>query len=278
VIAACLKWVDRRPEVDPLDGGVTTHARTAGLSPADAAALEWALRAGEEWDRPVTAVVAGPAGADAVLRDALGCGAASVVRIDLDAATPSATVAAALAAVLREVEATTVWCGDHSLDRGSGSVPAFLAAELGAAQALGLVDVELGPPGQVTALRRLDGGRRERLAVAGAGVLSVEGSTARLRRAALRGVLAAHDAEPDVRAGPAVRSTGGAAVSSLRPYRPRPRTVAAPAGTTALARIAELTAAGTAKVHREVLALDPAEAAERILAALAAWGYDLPPP
>jgi electron transfer flavoprotein beta subunit len=276
VIVACVKWVDRRPEVDRLRGAVATHARTAGMSPADAAALEWALRAAEVWGQRVTAVVAGPAGAEAVLREALGCGAADAVRIDLDPDAPSATVAAALAVVLREIEATNVWCGDHSLDRGSGSVPAYLAAELGAAQALGLVAVELGPPGQLTALRRLDGGRRERLALSGNAVLSVEGSTTRLRRASLRDVLAANGVVPEVRATPSVaRSTAGPE-RTLRPYRPRPRAVAAPAGATALARIAELTAAGAAKAHREVLVLDAPEAAERILAALAAWGYELP--
>ena len=51
MIAACLKWVDRRPEVDPLDAHVSTDARTAGMSAADAAALEWALRTGERLGR-----------------------------------------------------------------------------------------------------------------------------------------------------------------------------------------------------------------------------------
>ena len=44
-----MKWVDRRPEVDPLTGAVHTDARTSGPSDADEAALEWALRIGEAW-------------------------------------------------------------------------------------------------------------------------------------------------------------------------------------------------------------------------------------
>ena len=40
-----------------------------------------------------------------------------------------------------------VLCGDRSADRGTGALPAFLAHELGAAQALGLVRLELGDDG-----------------------------------------------------------------------------------------------------------------------------------
>ena len=71
MIVSCLKWVDRRPEVDPLEGHVARGSRSAGMSDADAAALEWALRCGEAWDRPVTAITAGSAAADAVLREAV---------------------------------------------------------------------------------------------------------------------------------------------------------------------------------------------------------------
>ena len=64
------------------------------------------------------------------------------MRIDAPATSPSAAVAPALAAVAAGRD--WVVCGDVSADRGSGSVPAFLAAELDAAQALGLVAVGLG--------------------------------------------------------------------------------------------------------------------------------------
>ena len=93
MIAACLKWVDLRPEIDPLDAHVRTDPRTAGLSAADAAALEWALRAGDRWDQPVLAVTAGPPEADRVLRDAVAAGASRAVRIDLPTSAASAVVA-----------------------------------------------------------------------------------------------------------------------------------------------------------------------------------------
>jgi electron transfer flavoprotein beta subunit len=277
VIAACLKWVDLRPEIDPLDAHVRTDPRTAGLSAADAAALEWALRAGDRWDQPVLAVTAGPPEADRVLRDAVAAGASRVVRIDLPTSAPSAVVATAIGAVLGPVGITSVWCGDHSLDRGSGAVPAFLAAELGAAQALGLIDVELGAEaGHLTAWRRLDRGRREHVRLDGPGVLSVEGSTARLRRAALGAVMTSgRTAVEVVTPSPAVSEGLGMADNHLlRPYRPRARVLPGPAGATALDRVRALTESSAATSHsHEVVVLDPPEAADRILDALAAWGY-----
>jgi electron transfer flavoprotein beta subunit len=267
VIAACLKWVDRRPDVDGLTGAVHADTRSAGASDADEAALEWALRTGTAWDVDVLAVTAGPVAADAILRDAIAAGAARAIRVDVPADAPSETVAAALAPHL--AGCAVVWCGDASVDRGSGSVPAYLAAHLGAAQALGLVAVDLGRD-DITALRRLDGGRRERLRVTAPGVCSVEGSTARLRRAPLAASLAARTAPVEVRTGPAASP---ARPVSTRPFRPRARALAAPAGATALDRIATLTASATATAHGQPVALEPAEAADRLLETLRTWGY-----
>ena len=255
--------------------------RFAGVSAADRAALEWALRTRDAQQAtggpqlPVVAVTVGPVGAEAVLRDALACGADRAIRIDLPFGSPSRAVAVAIASALRHLvdSSSRIWCGDHSFDRGTGSVPAYLAGELGIAQALGLVAVEPAA-GVVEALRRLDGGRRERLSIDGAAVLSVEGSTAMLRRAPLRGLLGR--ASIEVVAGEAVAPAGlpGHASDSLsRPYRPRARTYAPPTGQTALERVKSLTAAGAAVAHGETVTLDPDAAADRILAALAEWGY-----
>jgi electron transfer flavoprotein beta subunit len=273
MIAACIKWVDRRPQVDPLDGVVTVDPRRGTMSDADAAALEWALRCGDAWDEPVLALTAGPDGAASVLRDALACGAARAVQIDLSPTSASRVVAAAIAGVLREHRVATVWCGDHSIDRGSGSVPAYLAAEMGTAQALGLIDVEVRERADLVVLRRLDGGRRERLRVRG-GVLSVEGASAPLRRAALAAALAAGTGTIEVHRGPPAED-GTPAL--LRPFRPRARALAAPHGASALDRIVELLDVGASSSHGEVVVLDPAAAADRLLAALAAWGYEPAP-
>ncbi|MEO5679585.1 MAG: putative mycofactocin-associated electron transfer flavoprotein, partial [Acidimicrobiales bacterium] len=124
-VAVCQKWVDRRPEVDALTGAVSADPRTRGPSAADQAALEWALRAAGAWGSPVLVVTAGPVGADGMLREALAAGADRAVRVDLEITAPSPAVAAALAGIV--AGAALVLCGDWSLDRGSGSVPAYLA-------------------------------------------------------------------------------------------------------------------------------------------------------
>lgn len=266
-ITSCLKFVDTRPELDPAGTIHDTDDRFSGVSAADRAALEWALRCADAWDDEVHVVTAGPAAADRVLRDAVATGAARATRIDLDPAAPSDVVAAEIAAVIEG--SSLVWCGDLSLDRGSGSVPAFLAARLGAAQALGLVHVELRERGALTALRRLDGGRRERVRATAPAVLSVEGAVATLRRASLSAALAARTAVIDVAGSlplaPAHRPT--------RPYRPRARVLPGPSGDRALDRIRSLTAAGTTTAHGEIVTLEPPAAADRIIDALRAWGY-----
>jgi electron transfer flavoprotein beta subunit len=305
LIGACLKWVERRPEVDPLTGEVGTDARTSGASEADRSALEWALRLCEAWGGEVVAVTAGTAEAEPVLRDALAAGADRAVRVDLPATAASAAVASGLAAAL--AGATAVVCGDWSLDRGSGSVPAFLAARLGAAQALGLVTIALEAPGVEAVARnrgpssgaaagdagdgqvgrggrtdghvlrverRLDGGWRERLTVTAPMVLSVEGRD-RLRRADLDGLLRARAAPIDLVAAPATAAALAAYVPPVRtgPYRPRPRVLPPPTGGSARERILALTGALVDRTPPELVTLDPASAADRLLVQLQTWGY-----
>lgn len=260
MIVACLKWVTHP--------GEPNDARYAGMSPADQSALEFALAQAALMGGEVTAVTVGPPDAESVLRDALACGARHALRIDAPDALTSARVAAAIA--LAVPAAQWVWCGDYSLDRGTGSVPAFLADALGARQALGIIAVELHDE-SVTATRRLDGGRRELLSVSAPAVISVEGATAQLRRAGLAALRTTSQLPIEVRQ---PTSTSGADDAVVRPYRPRARALAAPRGTHPLDRLRALTDAGSvAATHGESVVLEPAQAAERIVTALRSWGY-----
>jgi electron transfer flavoprotein beta subunit len=239
-----------------------------GMSEPDAAALETALGLDDAWSAGgVTVVSAGPPAVDHGLREALAAGAREAVRIDVPSGLRSDAVARALAP--RCAGAAWVLCGDASADRGSGSVPGFLAAELGIGQALGLVGVDRRPDGGLRVVRRLDGGRREVLTATSPTVLSVEGSVARLRRASLPAELAAQRATIVVVAGPDGPVERPA---STRVYRPRPRALAMPTGD-AFARIGQLTDAGTSARRDEVVALEPDVAARRIVDTLRAWGY-----
>jgi electron transfer flavoprotein beta subunit len=255
-VVACLKWVTPRADDDD---------RFAGISAADQSALEFALRSaypGED----VVAVSAGPTGAERALREAIACGVSRAIRIDLDPRASSSDVAAAIGSAV--AGARLVWCGDYSLDRGTGSMPGFLAARLGVGQALGLIDVTIDGD-SMSVVRRLDGARREIVRVSGSAVLSVEGSTARLRRASLRGVLAAESATVQVIAA----SSRIVDTVDEKPFRPRARALAAPAGTSALDRVRSLTDAGATTQRSETVVLDPPEAAARIVSTLRDWGY-----
>jgi len=259
-IVACLKWVTHPGE--PHD------ERFAGISPADQSALELALVQAAAMGTTVTVVSVGPAAAQRVLRDALACGAGRAVHVLAPVAPTSTDVADAIADAVPD--AAWVWCGDYSLDRGTGSVPAFLAARLNAQQALGVIAIEPSGHQQITATRRLDGGRRELLQVQSPAVVSVEGAVAHLRRAGLAALRAAATAVVDV-VQPASSTHPDDAV--VRPYRPRARALAAPAGTP-LDRLRALTDAGEAVAARgETVVLEPADAAARIVASLRSWGY-----
>lgn len=281
-VAACVKWVDLRPDVDPVHGNVAPSARGGGFSPADRCALEVALRLGEAWGTGVVLVCAGPPEAEGPLADLAASGAQRVVRIDQSGGLPSERTAEVVAPVLgpADLDVRAVVCGDLSYDRGSGAVPALLAHHLQFAQALGLIEVEPGPGGSLAAVRRLDGARRERLAVTGPCVVSVEGAVATLRRAPLGAAL--HGSGPatalEVRTGRIERHVEP---PRLRPWRPRARVLPSPTGASAFERIVTLTGALTERTPPRTVEASPAEAAALILAQLREWGYvddDAPPP
>jgi electron transfer flavoprotein beta subunit len=254
MIAVCIKWVAGRV--------------TSGLSAADEAAIEMALRHGSHVRTSVIAVTVGGAGADTGMRTALACGVKTAIRVDAADDLDSASVAAALSPVV--AHSTAVWCGDYSSDRGTGSVPVFLAARLQRQQALGLVGVEFADTLRVT--RRLDGGRREILRVTGPAVLSVEGSVARLRRASLRSALTAQSSEV-LPYGSAITGAAAHPLITVRPYRPRARVLPAPVGATALDRLRALTDVSTAPQPGETVEARPPVAAQRIIEVLTDWGY-----
>jgi len=315
LLVACLRHADRRPSVDPVTGRVDRDPRGAGPAPSEWAALELALQLAEAWGGEVLAVCAGPPDADRTLREAAAVGA-RVLRVVRTAAPHTSMLtgapdpldpldsyldelagdgsetAAALAVAIRTVgEPDLVICGDRSADRGSGSVPAFLAAELGAAHALGQVRLraepvhgqgiagEIGAAGETGAgswslvgERRLDRGRRERLRIPRPAVVSVEAAGLRLRRAGMRATLAATRLQvPTIR--PDVPVPNGHRGPS-RPYRPRTHVVPAPEGASSRDRLLALTGALVERTPPTVVRpSDPAEAADVLLEYLRRNGY-----
>jgi electron transfer flavoprotein beta subunit len=297
LVVACLRITDLRATVDPLDGSISRDPLGVGLSPADAAALEHALRMAESWDGRVVAVAVGPESIDPILREVAALGV-TVVRVPAQhesdghryvaelAEDEHGLAETVLAAVRPFGRPVLVVCGDRSVDRGTGALPAFLAHASGAAQALGLVALRSdGTPqsdglGAVVVERRLDAGWRERLRVPLPAVCSVEGAGVRLRRASLAGALAVADAAVPVdrslgvtAAGPTA-GTEGLHIGATRPYAPRTRVIPAPEGHDPRLRLLALTGALVAHDPPTVVhPADAAEAADVLLSFLARHGY-----
>jgi electron transfer flavoprotein beta subunit len=294
---ACLRVCDLHPEVDPLTGAVRTEVAGLGLSQADAAALEHTLRAAETWAVPAVAVTAGPAGVDPVLRDVAALGV-SVLRIEPTGAADGdegEELAGDERRLARQVAEAIVHafgrprCGDRSVDRGTGAFPGYLAHELGAAQALGLVtltptgpDTDAVEGGRerrtgVAAERRLDAGWRERLFVPLPAVCSVEGAGVQLRRAGLDAALAAAVLSVRVSRTPAPPEPADAArvrIGAPRPFSPRPRTVPAPAAADPRLRVLDLCGALEDRDPPVVVGpMDAGVAADELLAFLDRHGY-----
>ena len=284
VIVAALSWSWRETEVDPLTGAVRANLRDRGPNASELAALEYALRLGEKWDAQVVAATVAPVEADEMLRDALAVGAAQALRVEparwMARPRPAGLVggeqqsAAALAAALRQDYGVPdlVLCGDLAADRATGSFPAFLAASLGAAQALGCVRLEPVDGRSLKVYRRLDGGRREVLIVRPPAVVSIEAAGVRLRRAGLPATLATANIPITVASTPAAAARR-IRVLGAHPYRPRPRELPEPTGT-ALRRTLELTGALVERTPPTVVGpLPPDQAASELLAYLRRCGY-----
>ena len=285
VIVAALSWSWRETEVDPLTGAVRANLRDRGPNPPELAALEHALRLAERWDARVVAASVAPAEADEMLRGALAAGAAQALRVEparwMARPRPVGLVggeqqsAIALADALRRHYGVPdlVLCGDLATDRATGSFPAFLAASLGAAQALGCVRLEPVDGRALRVHRRLDGGRREVLLVRPPAVVSVEAAGVRLRRAGLPATLAGKNAAVTVASTPAAAAARRIRIIGAHPYRPRPRELPVPAGT-ALRRTLELTGAFVQRTPPAVIGpLPPDQAAGELLAYLRRCGY-----
>ena len=307
LVVACLRICDLRPQVDPLTGSIGRDPWGIGLSAADAAALEHALRVADAWSGRVVAVAVGPATIEPALVEVSALGA-SVVRVptaDTDPG-PGAHIGHAyeqeLGADEHDLARTIVaalepWgtpavvvCGDRSADRGTGALPAFLAHRWGAAQALGLVSLEVEPRRAGTgphllAQRRLDGGWREQLRVPLPAVCSVEGAGVRLRRASLAGALAAASSDLRVeRSSPTAtgspdRPPVPVEIGAGRPYRPRTRVLPAPAGDDPRIRLLDLTGAlATPDPPTVIGPVGAVEGADELIGFLVRHGYVEPPP
>ena len=109
MIAACIKSIDDR----------STH----GLSPADEAAIEMALRHGEATEQTVIAVTVGGARADRGLRVALACGVKTAIRVDAPAISYASAGRSARSSTLAKAARTSATPDRSLVRRNSRSAP-----------------------------------------------------------------------------------------------------------------------------------------------------------
>ncbi len=168
-ICVCIKQTPDSSSVyiDPITGQPDYERFVQILNPADACAVEAAVRLKEQFGGSVTAITLGPQDAEGALRAALAIGVDTALRLWHPQAGdwgPFAVVAASGACIQREVPAADlVLCGDKSSDWSSGIVGPALAEKLALPQITGVMQLHaLREQGQDTiklqVTRRLERG------------------------------------------------------------------------------------------------------------------------
>lgn len=281
--AVCLTYVPDPDtvEVDPLTGEVDAGRILYVLNPADAVALEVALRLRSSGDT-VTALTVGPVEAEAVLRDALAVGADQVLRLwdDSRNSTKPPVTSILLAAALRtEVLPDLVLCGARTLDRGSGKVPALLGEYLGWPVVTDITGFEVSAA-RVSFQRRLTRGARSEGEVTMPAVLAIEAGNTRLRYASLPGLMQAKRVPipvrylPDLGLSPQDVNFPASTVHVAMPPRPRPRAIHIPdSGLSPDERIAQIMSAGITGKAEQIVEGPPEEMADHIIAFLRERGF-----
>ncbi len=218
------------------------------IGPADDAALEAALSLKENFGAQVTALSLGGPECENVLHQCLAAGCDDAIHLSGDGLAHSGTWNAAecVAAEVSRRAYDLVLCGDASLDDASGAFGPFLSERLGWPLVFSAVEVSLNEQsGQLTLLRLLEHGDRQRVACPLPAVVSINplGFLPRYRS-----VLRIEDAEarPIERvpiAGESVES--GLQVIEIGPARRRPRRMAVPgAGLSAAQRMQQMMGRG----------------------------------
>ena len=155
-ICVCVKQTPDSSSVyvDPVSGQVDYERFVQVLNPADACAVEAAVRLKEELGGTVLALTLGPEDAEGALRAALAIGADTAIRLWHSHASDwgAFTVAAALATYIRRGQGVSlppplmpdlVLCGDASSDWASGTVGPALAEMLDLPQITGVIQLNV---------------------------------------------------------------------------------------------------------------------------------------
>src|SRR5260370_4089525 len=158
--------------IDPVTGEVDSERFVQVLNPADACAVEAAVRLKEQVDATVKVLTLGPKDAEGALRAALAIGAGSALRLWNPQASEWGPfpVSAALASYLQHEASVPdlILCGGSTSDWSSGIVGPALAQQLDLPQVTGVAQLNLlqkKEPITLRLMRKLERGYRELLEV-----------------------------------------------------------------------------------------------------------------
>ncbi|HJT56587.1 MAG TPA: electron transfer flavoprotein subunit beta/FixA family protein [Ktedonobacteraceae bacterium] len=290
-ICVCIKQTPDSSSVyiDPITGQVDYERFVQILNPADACAVEAAVRLKEQSGGSVIAITLGPQDAEGALRAALAIGADRALRLWNPQASNWGpfTVSGALAACIqREApEVDLVLCGDSSSDWSSGIVGPAVAEKLDLPQITGVMQLHAASErGQDTAklqvTRKLERGYRELLEAHLPVLLTVTGDLNEPRYPSLPAHLAALKATiPIVDPLPLIRNDNEAeadetTILEIHTPRPLPRRIAAPnSQRSAFERIGEIVAGGAAGRKTSLVEGSPEELARTLVAFLRERGF-----
>ncbi len=145
--------------VDPISGQIDAERFVQVLNPADACAIEAAVRLKEHLGGTIQVITLGPQDAEGALRATLAIGADSAIRLwnsQADEWGPF-TVAAALAAYIQASSPSPdiIFCGDSASDWSSGIVGPTIAEILNFPQITGVSQLEVVDAQNVENITRL---------------------------------------------------------------------------------------------------------------------------
>ncbi len=288
-ICVCVKQTPDSASVyiDPITGQVDYERFVQVLNPADACAVEAAVRLKEQVGGTVKALALGPKDAEGALRAALAIGADTALRLwnpQADEWGPF-TVAAALGAYLqRETPSPDlILCGDSTSDWSSGIVGPALAQQLDLPQVTGVAQLKLlheQNPVTLQLTRKLERGYRELLEAEPPLLITVTGDLNESRYPSLPAHLAALKAKIPVFDPQTLMDDtwldgfDETTLLEMHTPRPRPRRIPAPDSRhSAYERIGEIVAGGATGRKTRLVEGSPEELARVLVEFLKEKGF-----
>ncbi len=272
--------------IDPITGQVDVERFVQVLNPADACAIEAAVRLKEHIGGTVTVLTIGPRDAEGALRAGLALDADTALRLwnDNAAAWGPFTVAAALASFVRhlEIEPDLILCGDASSDWSSSSVGPALAQHLALSQVTGvsqLTVVHESVPVRLHVTRKLERGYREILEVETPLLMTVTADLNEPRYPSLPAHLAALKAtipvvDPNTFMIFGDEDSDETTLLEMHMPRPRPRYVTTPnSKDSAYRRIGDIVSGGATSRKARLIEGTPEELAATLVDFLKARGF-----